>query len=107
MPRSASRAQAAFDAIANELLGRPGIEEGTGFGKNPGLRSAGSIFAMLVRDELVVKLPAARCAELIDAGAAHPFEVGRRRMREWVSIPHAAGQDWRAVVDEALAFVRG
>jgi hypothetical protein len=62
---------------------------------------------MLVRDELVVKLPAARCAELVAAGGAHPFEVGRRRMREWVAITHDVGADWRVLVREALAFVRG
>ena len=37
-----------FDAIANELLGEPGVDEGTGFGNNPGLRVGGKIFAMEV-----------------------------------------------------------
>jgi hypothetical protein len=104
---SGSAAQAAFSVIADDLLNEPDIEEGTGFGKNPGLRIGAGIFAMLVRDELVVKLPAARCAELIAAGGARPFEVGARRMREWVSVAHDAGREWGALAREALAFVRG
>ncbi|MFL5825749.1 MAG: hypothetical protein ACJ76V_04435 [Thermoleophilaceae bacterium] len=99
--------EAAFAAIADELLREPGIDEGTGFGTNPGLRVGGKIFAMLVRGELVVKLPADRCSELIDAGAAQTFEVGKRRMREWVSIEPGATHDWNALAKEARRFVSG
>ena len=101
------RARAAFDAIANELLTEPGIDEGTGFGTNPGLRVGGHIFAMVVRGELVFKLPAERCAALVAAGGARTFEVGRRRMREWVALDPAGEHDWPALAREALAFVRG
>jgi hypothetical protein len=101
------RARVAFSAIADELLREPGIEEGTGFGKNPGRRTGGNIFAMLVRDELVVKLPAARCEELVGGRHARPFEVGRRQMREWVSVAQGGGDGWRGLVHEALAFARG
>ena len=41
---------------------------------------------MLVNDELVVKLPADRCVDLVASDAARPFESGGRRMREWVRI---------------------
>jgi hypothetical protein len=93
-----------LDDIANDLLGEPGVDEGTGFGTNPGLRVGGKIFAMEVRGKLVVKLPAERCEQLVAEGA-EPFVVGRRQMREWVAIEPGA-QDWRALAREALAFVR-
>ena len=98
-------AETQFDAIADALLGEPGITEGPGFGRNSGLRVNGSIFAMLVDGELVVKLPRGRCEELTSEGA-HAFQVGKREMREWVAV--AAGRDdWPALAREALAFVRG
>ena len=92
-----------FDALANGLLGEPGIDEGTGFGTNPGLRVGGKIFAMLVRGKLVVKLPAERCEQLAAEGA-EPFVVGRRTMREWVMVEPGA-HDWPTLAREALAFV--
>lgn len=92
-----------FDAIANEFLGEPGVDEGTGFGSNPGLRVGGKIFAMEVGGRLVVKLPADRVAELIAADGAETFVVGRRAMREWVSVEPR--DDWSALTREAHAFV--
>ena len=94
-----------FDAIANEFLSEPGVDEGTGFGSNPGLRVGGKIFAMVVDGRLVVKLPAERVAALTEAGGAEPFVIGKRAMREWVSVEPGA-HDWRALASEALAFVR-
>jgi 2-C-methyl-D-erythritol 4-phosphate cytidylyltransferase len=99
-------ADAAFAAIAQRLLREPGVEGGTGFGKNPGLRAGGKIFAMLVRGELVVKLPAQRSAALVEGPAARTFTVGQRSMREWVSIEHGGPHDWAALAGEALVFVR-
>lgn len=93
-----------FDAIANEFLSEPGVDEGTGFGSNPGLRVGGKIFAMEVDGRLVVKLPAERVTALTEAGA-EPFVVGKRVMREWVSVAPGA-HDWNALAREALAFVR-
>ena len=46
--------------IAKAQLATRGITAGTGFGKTEGLRISGKIFAMLVGDELVVKLPKER-----------------------------------------------
>jgi YjbR len=95
-----------FDAIANELLGEPGVDEGTGFGSNPGLRVGGKIFAMVVDGRLVVKLPAERVSALTEAGGAQAFVIGKRTMREWVSVEPGA-HDWSGLSREALEFVRG
>jgi hypothetical protein len=102
-----SGAEAAFAAIASELLRKPGVSEGTGFGANPGLRAGSKIFAMLVRGELVVKLPAARCAELVAGGAARPFERGRGHpLKEWICVGEDAKSQWPALARQALASVR-
>ena len=78
---------AAFAAIAERLLSEDGVTEGTGFGANAGLRVGGKIFAMLVRGELVVKLPAVRCVELVSSGIARPFERGQGRpLKAWITV---------------------
>jgi TfoX/Sxy family transcriptional regulator of competence genes len=97
--------QAAFDAVAATLLPDPDVEEGTGFGTNPGLRVRGKIFAILHDGELVLKLPAGRCTELVEAGRARPFEVGRRKMREWVSLAEVDEQEWLSLAREAREYV--
>ena len=67
-----SDSEAAFAAISARLLLERDVSAGTGFGSNAGLRVKGKIFAMLVRGELVVKLPAARCVALVSSGLARP-----------------------------------
>lgn len=96
-----------FGEIAAAYLADPTITEGTGFGSNPGLRVNGKIFAMLVREELVAKLPKARVDALVSSGAGARFDPGHGRlMKEWASIPLEADVDWHQLVSEALAFVR-
>jgi hypothetical protein len=102
-----SRGDAAFAAIVERLRREPGVEEGTGFGRNPGLRARGKIFAMLVDGDLVVKLPADRCAAVVAAGGARPFDRGRGQvLREWIAVSEASEPDWPGLADEALAFAR-
>jgi len=99
-------AEARYSEITAAYRGRAGVTEGTGFGSNPGLRVGGKIFAMLVRGELVVKLPAARVTELVEAGRASAFDAGKGRpMREWASVPVAHAGRWDALVAEAFGFV--
>lgn len=49
---------------------------GTGFGRSEGLRVSGRIFAMLVKGELVVKLPKGRVDELTASGVGHRSDPG-------------------------------
>ena len=94
--------------IAKTQLAARGVTAGTGFGKTEGLRISGKIFAMLVGDELVVKLPKDRVDELVDAGVAKRFDAGKGRpMKEWASIAPGSSRRWRDLVDEARAFVGG
>jgi len=96
-----------FSAIADDLLRETGVEQGTGFGTNPGLRVDGKIFAMLVRGEFVAKLPAERAEALVEAGRATRFQIGKRQMREWVALPPGSQADWPTLARTALDFVRG
>lgn len=100
-------AERRFAGVAARFLDEPDVSSGTGFGKCPGLRTGGKIFAMLVHDRLVVKPPSERVGALIAAGAAERFSSGRRRpMKEWASIGLAGTEDWQALADEARHFVR-
>ena len=66
----------------------------------------GSIFAMLTRGELVVKLPAVRVTELVANGNGMPFTAGKDRpMREWVVVKGEDRQEWLELAREALRFV--
>lgn len=97
-----------FGALTQHFLRQPDVSEGTGFGKMPGLRAGGKIFAMLVSDRLVVKLPRARVDALVEGGGCERFETSPGRvMKEWVTVPADAGPDWEALAAEAQLFVRG
>lgn len=73
-----------------------------------GLKAGGKVFAMLVRGELVVKLPRARVDALVAAGDGRPFDPGHGRpMKEWLSVPATASIPWETLVNEARHTVAG
>jgi hypothetical protein len=95
----------AFDPVLKAFAKQRGVTQGTGFGKNPGLRVGGKIFAMMIDGALVVKLPKARVTELVGAGDAEHFDTGSGRlMKEWASV---SSGDWVALAQEAYTFVKG
>ena len=99
-------AEQLWEPIARTQLAKRCVTSGTGFGANEGLRISGKIFAMLVRGELVVKLPKERVDELVDVGAARRFDAGKGRpMKEWASVPVSASRRWKGLVEEAKTFV--
>jgi hypothetical protein len=106
--RHRTAAEEAFRALMPAFLVQDAVTEGTGFGGNPGLRVQGRIFAMLVRDELVVKLPAARVDALEAGGSGRRFDAGKGRpMREWLSVPEDSGESWQALARDAFTYVAG
>ncbi len=98
-----------FAAIVEEFLGDPDItapSDGKGFGAS-GLKVHNTIFAMLVRGKLVVKLPKSRVDALVASGDGERFDPrgDGRLMKEWVAIEPTSDEDWLPLAREALRFV--
>jgi TfoX/Sxy family transcriptional regulator of competence genes len=94
-----------FRAVCEHASALPGVTSGRMFGAE-GLKVNGSVFAMLVKDRLVLKLPATECSSLIAGGHAAPFDPGHgRTMKEWVSVS-AALAGWGELAESAYRYVR-
>ena len=109
-PAEQRSAEERFADLVDRFVGEPGVrlpaEAGPRRFGSQALTVEGSIFAMLTRGELVVKLPAARVAALVDAGTGRPFTAGKGRpMREWVVVTAADEQTRYGLAREALRFV--
>lgn len=103
-PPGGMTAAALFGDIAADYLRRPGVAYGR-IWHNDGLKVNDKIFAMVVRDQLVVKVPAAEAAELVAAGSGTLFEPRPgRAMREWVSVAAVDPPRWRQLVADAFAY---
>ena len=98
-----------YDAIIAALIERPCVTLAAGMMRSSAqLRVNNKIFAMLVRDRLVVKLPKSRVDALISAGEGARFDPGHGRvMKEWLSAAMDSRTDWLALAEEALKFVGG
>jgi hypothetical protein len=64
------------------------------------------VFAMHVGDDLVIKLPPNRVAELIESRVAVPNVVGGRSMKEWANLRPETEKKWLALTKESLDYVR-
>src|SRR5689334_11384782 len=99
-----------FERLVDELVGVEGVSPpspGRGFGSSA-LKYRGKIFAMLVRGNLVVKLPKARVAELVAAGEGRHFDANKGApMKEWFALAEPSGLSWSALAREALTFAGG
>ncbi|WP_116450169.1 hypothetical protein [Blastococcus litoris] len=98
-----------FAVLVDAFTGAPGVAPPAGGGRrtfgSEALKVDGSIFAMQVQDGVVVKLPAARVAELVGDGTCAPSANGRGSpMREWAAITDPAAD--LDLAREALAHVR-
>jgi len=70
-----------------------------------GLKVDGKIFAMVVRGNLVVKLPRERVEQLVQSKSGSYFDPGHGRlMKEWISMT-AKKPDAVTLGREAFAFV--
>jgi hypothetical protein len=102
--------EAKFERLVDQLLGEPGVTPprgGGGFGRSA-LRVDNKIFAMLVRGQLVVKLPKARVDTFVERGDGDRFDANKGTpMKEWLALDPASKQSWVKLAREALTFVRG
>ena len=93
--------------LVDGLIGIEGVtppEGGSGFGRGA-LRYRRKIFAMLVRGQLVVKLPGERVGEFVAAGHGDRFDANKGTpMKEWFSLDPRSALDWPALAREALDF---
>ncbi|MDX6254481.1 MAG: hypothetical protein QOJ11_815 [Frankiales bacterium] len=100
---------AVFEDLVDAFAGVDGVDppgSGRGFGASA-LKVDGRIFAMRPREHLVVKLPAARVAQLIADGAGVAFDAGKGRpMREWLTVQQDSPATWLLLAREAYDFVR-
>jgi hypothetical protein len=97
-----------YESLVNAFVGGSPSErigEGKGFGSTGQLKVDGKIFAMLVRGELVLKLPGDRVDALVDSGDGKRFDAGKGRpMHEWIALSPTSRKAWLALAKEAMAF---
>jgi hypothetical protein len=102
--------EARYAELVKQLGGRrevTQVTEGKGFGSSGQLKVGGRIFAMLVRGELVLKLPRARVDELVTAGHGRYFDAGKGKpMREWFVLSPNVRRPWLPLAEEAFRFVK-
>lgn len=102
-----AEAERRFAALARRFTGDPAVSRGGMFG-GVDLRMSGKVFAVLYKNQFVVKLPKSRVADLVAAGEGRNFNPGHGRiMREWLSLPAGSRLDWLPLAREAMAFVGG
>jgi hypothetical protein len=98
-----------YEDLADEFAGEEGVlppQGGSGFGRGA-LRYHRKIFAMLVRGQLVVKLPRQRVDDLVAAGHGERFDANKGTpMKEWFSLDPRAELAWLPLAREALVFAR-
>ena len=103
-----------FAALVEAMLGDADLTYGAAgagpqraFGSTS-LKTNEKIFAMLVRDRLVVKLDRRRVDALVQSGDGERFDPGHGRlMKEWLAIESTSDDEWLALATEAEAFVAG
>lgn len=64
------------------------------------------VFAMRVREDLVLKLAPKRVAELIETRVAVPHVVNGGPMKEWAVFRAASETKWLELARESLEYVR-
>ena len=108
---SAEAAAERWEALVTDVLAAGSATYGNEGGPQrafgaTSLKTDGKIFAMLVKDRLVVKLPAARVTEVMENGAGERFDPGHGRIqKEWLAVAGDDPAEWRALATESEAYV--
>lgn len=105
-------AEERYEGLCRALLGDPAVtresgatQQRTGFGSSA-LKVHDKIFAMLVKDWLVVKLPQHRVDALVTLGEGERYDPGGGRlMKEWLTARSQSQDEWLDLAREALEFV--
>lgn len=71
------------------------------------LRARRKVFAKLVDDQVVLRLPARRISVLLDEKRLAPYLLHERPMSEWAIVAAVDGKDMIALAEEARAFAEG
>ncbi|SRR6266568_3275518 len=99
-----------YAELVRKLSSKSGVTQGSvgkGFGSSGQLKVGGRIFAMLVRGDLVLKLPRARVDQLVERGDGARFDAGKGKpMREWFVLSPTSSMRWPRLAQEALDFVK-
>jgi hypothetical protein len=102
--------EARYEELVRRLSGGAGVTHlsaGRGFGSSGQLKVKGRIFAMLVRGELVLKLPRGRVDDLVEQDEGRRFDAGKGKpMREWFVLSPTSTKRWPPLAQEALDFVK-
>lgn len=70
------------------------------------LKVNGKIFAMIVNEMLVVKIPSQRVDTLVASGDGERFDPYKGRpMKEWLVLDPKSKLEWVALAKEAMEFV--
>ncbi len=93
--------------LASHWCSKPGVRPGTMMGF-PCLRYQGAFMACMHKDgtHLIVKIPAARVAELVAAGKGEAFSPAGRVFREWLAVPVELERSFEERLQEAWDFAR-
>jgi hypothetical protein len=97
-------ADVSYEQVVHELTADAAVVETQMMGM-PSLKLGSKLFAGSREGGLVVKIGRDRVGELVDAGAATPFDPsGRGRpMKDWAVIAPGDG-DWLALAEEAKRY---
>ena len=96
----------AFLPIVQAFAGQRDVSRKRMFSTSSVLSVKGKIFAMLVKQRFVAKLPRDRVDEIVASGFGTHFEPGPGRvMKEWVSVDRD-GPPWIELAREAHRFVK-
>jgi hypothetical protein len=107
MNHSLVTAEECYATLVRALGSLPGVApwEKKRFGAS-GLTIYGKSFAMLLKKgKLAVKLPQARVNALIERRVGERFELGQKRMKEWLTLEPTSEEDWLHLSREAMEFV--
>lgn len=97
--------QEMFRSLIQDFITDPAVSTGKMFGTQA-LKINGKVFAMLVKEKLVVKLPKDRVGTLIANQVGEQFDPGHGRlMKEWVVIEASTLREWMDLMLEAREFV--